>query len=89
MAIQDLHQGGQGAPTGPIVGGFEITPDDSTDLLILTRQIMVTTAGPVKVTFRDDTTLVTPPLQIGFPYSFRVKRVWATDTTATGIVGLY
>jgi hypothetical protein len=50
---------------------------------------MVNAAGDVKVDFVDSgTAIVLPGLLVGVVYPFRVKRVYDTGTTATGLVGL-
>lgn len=62
-----------------------VTPDDSTDLAISSRGINVATSGSVRVTtISDDTETVYIAAGTAFPV--RVKRIWATGTTATGIV---
>ena len=73
----------------PINGGFDIVPNDSADLDKITRALMVATGGDVAVILRDGSALTLPELAPGVIYPVRVKRVLATDTDATGIVGLY
>lgn len=74
-------------------GGYEagvaITPNDSTDIPIV-RALSCTAAGNVSVIFADDrtNTAVTLSIAVGIPLRVRVKRVRATGTTATGLVGL-
>lgn len=53
------------------------------------RAIMVNVAGNVKVTFagQPDDSAVTLTLLAGVVYPFAIKKVWSTDTTATGIHG--
>ncbi|EEB83188.1 spike base protein, RCAP_Rcc01079 family [Roseobacter sp. GAI101] len=74
--------------TGPICGGFDITPDDSNDLAQVTRAFMVSGAGDVAVVLKNGTTLDLAGLTAGVLYPFRVSKVLATGTTATGIKGL-
>lgn len=74
--------------TGPVEDGFDVTPDDSTDLEELTRGFTVTTAGDVEVMFASGRTLVLPARQPGIDYACRVRRVLATGTTAGGIKAL-
>jgi hypothetical protein len=50
---------------------------------------MVGVAGAVKVTFFDGTTVTFGTLVAGVIHPLRVKRVFATGTTATGIIGVY
>lgn len=62
-----------------------ITPDDGTDLVRPSRAINVAQSGSVQVTtLGGSTATVYIAAGIGFP--LRVSRIWATGTTATGIV---
>ncbi len=73
--------------TGPATELYPITPDDATDLATAVRAIAVATSGAVRVTTvggSDATVYVIA----GAPFPVRVSRVWATGTTATGLVGL-
>jgi hypothetical protein len=71
----------------PYKKAFTITPSDSTDIP-LTRAIMVTVAGNISVIMGQDTNPVTIPVNANTVYRFSVKRLRATNTTATGIIGL-
>lgn len=64
-----------------------ITPSDSTDLLQTTRAINVAGAGFVRVTTKEGDT-GTVYVAEGGVFPIRATRIWATGTTATGIVGL-
>jgi hypothetical protein len=65
----------------------DVTPDDGTDLAWSTRAIAVTGAGTVRVTtVAGDTGTIY--VAAGAPFPIRAQRVWATGTTATGIVAL-
>lgn len=70
-----------------VTGGFDITPSDTVDLPNLAHGLLVGVAGAVKVTFQGGAVLVIPLLAAGAFHKMKVKRVWATGTTATGIVG--
>ena len=76
------------------VGGsrfFAITPNDSTDLAVPTRGIMVTGAGAVAVVGVEDpvgSPVTLPGLNPGTVYPFCVRRVMSTNTVATGIIGI-
>lgn len=63
-----------------------ITPSDSTDLTDALRMLIVGVGGDVKITDTRDVTGVFT-LEAG-NYPIRVKRVWSTGTTATGLVGV-
>lgn len=82
---------GTTSTTGPISFGFGVTPSDGADLEEVTRSVMVAAAGDLRVTLRDHPVgeaITLPALQPGYPYPFRIRRVWATGTSATGIIGL-
>lgn len=89
MSLDDKYEGYATGQTGPIIGGFDVTPNDGADLATVTRAIMVTTAGDVAVVLKDGSALTLPGLVPGHFHAFRVVRVLATGTTATGIKGLY
>ncbi|MBU2960025.1 hypothetical protein KO516_04120 [Citreicella sp. C3M06] len=72
----------------PPYGGFDITPSDATDLSTVTRALNVGVSGDVHVTLLDDSE-ATLFLQAGGIFPLRVKRVWATGTSAGALVGLY
>lgn len=64
-----------------------IVPDDGADLPEFVRSICVASSGLVQVTTTGNTT-ATIFAAAGAPIPVRVRRVWATGTDATGIVGL-
>lgn len=83
MAAQDITGDGLGAPW---VDAFTITPNDGVDLTIWPRALLIGVAGDLKVTTLRGT-VITLPVPAGYNPG-RVKRVWSTGTTATGIFGL-
>lgn len=66
----------------------EIVPSDVADLSYLTKSLNVATPGSVRVTTHSGT-ISTVHVEAGIVFPLRVRRVWATGTTATGIRGLY
>lgn len=67
-----------------------ITLDDSNDISVSPcGAFMVGTAGALKVTTAENTTLVLPYVAAGVPIGLRIKRFWNTSTTAAGVVALY
>jgi len=70
-----------------------IAPSDTNDLPNgSTGGIYVGGAGDMVVTFvtmKDGESITLKGLQAGEIYPFRVKRIWATGTTATDVVVLY
>lgn len=89
ITAQNPYRGKTFELDGPFHKAVAVTPDDANDLALICRGLMVGGAGNIKVTFADDTTPVTIAVQPGFTYRFMASRVWATSTTATGIVALY
>ncbi|MBB3771507.1 hypothetical protein FHS55_002106 [Angulomicrobium tetraedrale] len=73
--------------TGPADNAAAVVPNDATDLAYVPREIWVGTQGDLKVTTRGGQT-ITIPNAVG-RLSLRVTRIWATGTTAAGIVVLW
>jgi hypothetical protein len=78
-------------PHVPARSAAAVTPSDSVNLTRETRGIYVGVSGDVKVIMADDGTTTTTfvGLAAGVVHPLRVKRVYATLTTATSIVGVY
>ena len=70
----------------PIDCAVAITPDDVVDLEYVTRVIWVGTAGNLSCVMNDGKEILFLNLQVGW-HPIRIKRVNATGTTASGIVG--
>lgn len=64
-----------------------VTPDDATDLPLASRALNVASSGSVAVTTVDGTT-ATVYVSAGIAFPVRARRIWATGTTATGIVAM-
>lgn len=65
---------------------FNITTSDSSDLTDVTRMLVVGVAGNIQLTDVDGVTGT-----YAFPsgqFPVRVKRIWTTSTTATGLLGI-
>ena len=88
MSISDKFSEYTSGLSSPICGGFDITPDDATDLASVTRAIILGTAGDVAVVLKNGDAITLPALAAGVIYPVRVSRVLATGTTATGLKGL-
>lgn len=73
----------------PFVGAgtYPITPSDTVDLLYPGVVIQCDAGGAVKVT-GENGMVDTVTLLSGVSSTFKVRRVWATGTTATGIHGI-
>jgi hypothetical protein len=73
--------------TTPLVKCFPIVPNDASDLPEVTRQIRVTgTGGNLAVVWPDGTQTI-EPVAAGETFDWRLTRILATGTTATGIRG--
>jgi hypothetical protein len=66
----------------------DVTPSDSTDLANVSRSLYVTNGGVVVYTTVSGET-VTRTFPDNYIVPVRVKRVWSTGTTATGICNWY
>lgn len=71
-----------------------VSPDDSADLPLFTDHKLVTggiyvgVAGDVVAVFSDNSTQLFSA-QAGFTLPLAVRRINATNTTATGLIALY
>lgn len=73
----------------PFEDGALVTPSDTADLATPARSLWVGGAGNVRVTTLRGTDLLISGVAAGTVLPFRVKRVWATNTTATLIIAGY
>lgn len=74
---------------GPAWNAASITKNDSTDLTNPTRGIYVGATGNLKVTMLSGDIVTFVGLAAGVIHPISAKRVWSTDTTVTGIVGVW
>lgn len=72
----------------PAAHAYAVTPDDTQDLPIACRALNVAQGGTVHVTTVGGDE-VTVAVSEGSPFPLRCRRIWATGTSATGIVALY
>ena len=80
-----------GATTGlesPALQLAPVVPNDSTDLVTPSRALAVSQSGLVQITTITGQT-GTVFVAAGVPFPIRVRRVWASGTTASGIVALW
>lgn len=68
---------------------YAITPSDSTDFQISFRSVYVGGAGNVVIVSNDGTAVTYVGVAAGSIIPMRGKRVNATNTTATSMVGIY
>ena len=74
--------------SGPICGGFDITPSDADEISQVTRAIMVSQSGDLSVELKSGDAIVLKNRIPGAVYPFHISKVLSTGTTATGITGL-
>lgn len=75
--------------TAPPASAAEIILSDSTDLPFVTRAIYIGGAGNLRVRMLDGAVVTFGNVQAGSQYALRVDRVYATGSSATGIVALW
>ena len=75
----------------PAVHAALVTPNDTTDLTTVSRYVAISAVGTLKVTTMGGDTVTIPSgaLAAGQMFPLRVSRVWASGTTATGIVAFW
>jgi hypothetical protein len=79
----------RGPLTSPARSAEAVTKDDAGDLGTEVRALFIGTGGNLQVLLVDDTTpVLLKNLTSGAVLPLRVKRVYATNTTATDIVAL-
>lgn len=72
---------------GLATGGFSISPDNDNDLTTPASAIYVGGAGDIKVDTIDGDTLTFVSHPVGY-LPVQVKKVYATGTGATNLIGL-
>jgi len=88
--MTDTFQSWRPGLESPAVNAFSVTPNDSADLANSTRGIYVGVSGDIKIdTVGGDSAVTFVGLAAGIIHPIRAKRIYATDTTATSIVGVY
>lgn len=88
MPIADRFASQGPGPDGPAVRCFAVTPDDEDDLAELVRGLYVGGGGAVAIVDPEGATTVFAGVPSGTVLPVRARRVHATGTTATLIVGL-
>jgi hypothetical protein len=68
---------------------FAVTPSDTVDLAIPAKAVVAGANGTLKVDMIGIGTGITLTVIAGQIYPINIKRIYATGTSATGIVGLY
>jgi len=74
--------------TAPVARTEPIIPNDSADLSRATRALYIGQTGDVRFRTTAGDVVTLAGMQGGILYPIRIARVFATGTTATGLVGL-
>lgn len=87
--LMSRYSGRADAISAPAQGGFAITPSDSSDLAAETRGLWVGASGDLALVLASGDEVILAGAIAGSLLPLRVRRVKATGTTATSLVGLY
>ena len=88
MSAFDRFKNYASSPESPVSHAFAVTPDDASDMTHVTRALYVGGAGDLQAMMADGTAVTFVAMSAGW-HPVRVRRVLATGTTATSIVGCY
>lgn len=84
--MSDPHESLTPGLNSPTMRAAEITPDDVTDISTTGTWVYVGTGGNVRVTTAGGDVVTYTNAQDGSVLPVRVRRIWATGTTATGLI---
>jgi hypothetical protein len=83
------YSGRADAISAPAQSGFAITPNDAADLAAETRGLWVGASGDLSLVLASGDEVTMPGVVGGTLLPLRVRRVKASGTSATQLVGLY
>ncbi|MEM7620053.1 MAG: hypothetical protein AAF228_06260 [Pseudomonadota bacterium] len=86
--MSDKFQNFSSSLLAPASEAFTITPNDTTDLSLVTRALYIGTAGNIVVVMKSGSEVTFNNIPSGTVLSLRTTRIKATGTTATNILGL-
>ena len=90
MPALDTFKEYHAALSSPAEHAFSITPHATDELSHTTRAIYIGGAGDVELVLKGDSTAVVfSAVPAGTLLPVRAKRVVSTNTTATGIIGVF
>ena len=72
----------------PAAGAMEVTPNDELNLSKYAKTVYIGGDGDLRITTVDDDVVTFTGMKGGSYLPVRVKRIWSTGTTATGIIAL-
>ncbi len=85
---QDKYSDHSSGLESPATGVFSVTPHDTADLSYVSRAVNVAQGGSIQISTLEGG-IATVHVAAGIAFPIRATRIWATGTTATGIVVLY
>lgn len=86
--MTDLYRTQSPSLMSPLIGGFPVTPSNDTDLPSVTREVFAVAGGTINAVWQDGSTFAAT-IGAGERVPWRLARILATGTTATGIEGFY
>lgn len=89
MPANDLFLQSAASLISPLENGFAITPHNTNELAHITRELYVGTGGNIALELKEGDSITLTNVADSMRLPLRVRKVLATGTTATNIVGLY
>lgn len=89
MAAVDAHNTLRDELSSPASHAAEVTPDNDNELDYITRGVYVGTTGNLRVKMAGGETVTIPTIPAGTTLAIRVIQIYATLTTASGIVAFW
>ncbi|QDZ10718.1 spike base protein, RCAP_Rcc01079 family [Devosia ginsengisoli] len=86
--MQDRYDGYSSSLAGPVGHGFAIVPDDGADLAEITRALYVGVGGSLSIVLQSGAELTLQGVAAGTVLPLRVRRLKASGTSASAVVGL-
>lgn len=88
--MADRYQNFPSSKESPIDFVFDITANNSANLAYTTRAIYIGNGGNIQLeTVGNNTTVILKNVVAGTILPLRVRKVYANNTTANSIVGMY
>lgn len=87
--MADLYSKSSPGLTSPAIDGAMIAPNDGVDLIHVTRALYVGTGGQIAAELASGTPINLVGVTGGSLLPIRVRKILATGTTATNLVGFW